>query len=182
MKIKDVHFDGEPDRFGQSIQRESLLNKWHGEEYIKHVYKLVHKAKDMDELVELVLSDEYMKGTDSYAVISKHNKGHWYRIREMFGDKQFKTYSDAGSVKVGTGDFHFLINNARGDGETRIAIFNEEDAFNSDMMTFETIIDGHGFFIYSYDCGNTVAETLYGKYAVYSYDGFVAFVKIKREM
>jgi hypothetical protein len=184
MKIKDVHFDGEPDRFGQEFQRECLLNWWQGKEYENTVKKIIRKANNMDELIELVLNNEYMKHTQAYAEISKRSrsKGHWYRIREMFGEKQFKTFSDAGGVKVGNEDFNFVIHNGRGDGVTRVAVFDDANEFNEDMMRWEVGLSGARYNIYSFDCDNVVERTLEGEYNVYSYDGFVAFVKIKREI
>ena len=182
MKIKDVHFKNEPKM--QEFQRECLLNKWVGDEYTKHVRALIRKATDVENLIDLVLNDEYMRNTQAYAEISKRSrpKQHWYRVRNMFGDKQFKTISDAGGLKIGTDEFNTVVPNGRGDGETRCAVFQSDDkSFNADMMNYYTTFNGRFYNIYAYDCGDAVAMLVNGKCSVYYYDGFVA-IKLENEI
>lgn len=131
-----------------------------------------------------------------YSMVSLYGKdreNHWYRIRELFGDRCFKTVSDAGSLLVGNEEFQVLIPNGYGDGTTRVAVFNKADSdfdINSDydvafrimpdMMDSGPYLYGE-FNIYPYDCCNpTVDEpckTLEGRYFTYYYDGLIAFVE-----
>lgn len=100
----------------------------------------------------------------------------WYAIRALFGDRCFKTESDAGGVKVGNDSFSVRIPNGFGDGITRCAVFEAQNETVTELMEYFTTIDGT-FNIYDYDCGTKAARTLTGRYAVYFYDGLVAFVK-----
>lgn len=135
------------------------------------------KADTLDEFKELVFSDERLKNNQGYAELSRESDKHWYRVRQMFGDRCFKTDSDVGSVKIGTKNFKINISNGYGDGVTRVAIFNKGDFFNSSMMNFSgTSLHGE-FDIYSYDCGEEVLKSLEGDYSVYYYEGLVAFVE-----
>lgn len=108
----------------------------------------------------------------------------------MFGERAFKTLSDAGAVKVGNQEFSVLFNNGIGDGVNRVAIFNKVEAgtiFNSSMMNFISSVNGE-FYIYDYDCGDTPAikdgteVKLKGKYFVYSYEGLIAFVQFQTDI
>lgn len=101
----------------------------------------------------------------------------WYRIREMFGDKCFKTDSDAGGVLVGNEEFNLIVPNGYGDGTTRIAVFHRDDKFDASLMKYFVGLNGK-FNIYSHDCSfDLIEETLEGEFAVYYYDGLVAFVE-----
>jgi hypothetical protein len=135
-------------------------------------------ASDTRDFIELVLTDDSLKNTQAYAVLSRNEapEKHWYKVREMFGEKEFKTYSDAGSVKIGNDGFSVLISNGYGDGVTRVAIFDDKKDFNAEMMNFKTSIDGC-FNVYSYDCGDDVSVRLNGRYGIYAYEGFIAFEK-----
>lgn len=135
------------------------------------------KADTLDEFRSLVLTDERLMNNQGYAELSKESDNHWYRVRKMFGDKCFKTSSDAGSVKIGTENFTLNISNGYGDGTTRVAVFPKGELFNNDMMNFNgTALHGE-FNIYSYDCGTEIEKTLNGDYFVYVYEGLVAFVE-----
>ena len=103
----------------------------------------------------------------------------WYKIRENFGNRCFKTDSGVGSVKAGNDDFSILIPNGYGDGVTRVAVFeNEDDFIAENLMSFTGIILAGKCNIYKYDCDCCdVAKELNGKYLIYAYDGLVAFVK-----
>lgn len=157
--------------------------------------KLYESCRNYDEFEKRVLNKECPLN-DIYSTISmygKDRKNHWYRIRELFGDRCFKTVSDAGSLLVGNEEFQVLIPNGYGDGTTRVAVFNKADSdfdINSDydvafrimpdMMDSGPCLYGE-FNIYPYDCCNpTVDEpckTLEGRYWTYYYDGLIAFVE-----
>ena len=97
----------------------------------------------------------------------------------MFGDKCFKTYSDAGGVKVGSDTFSVLVPNGRGDRTTRVAVFEDESEFNADLMMYSGTSLHGDFVIYDYDCGNNPVTQLSGNYFVYYYDDLVAFVRYR---
>lgn len=176
MKISEVHFVKEPGAY--DYRRECLLNFTHGlvTEYEKHVRSLIRKAVDMNDLIAMVLTDEEMEKTQAYAEISKKEPSHWARIRAMLGEKQIKTDSDAGSLKVGTEACSMLIPNGRGDGVTRVAIL-ERDEWNNSMLDFFTSIQGSAINVYGYDCGEKVVRTISGRYGIFRGEGFVVLEK-----
>ncbi len=180
MKRKDVVFG--KNAVGQDFLRDCLFNKWQGQEYIETVFRLVRKAKDTEGLIDMILDCEELKYSQAYAEISKRKRPaeHWKRIREMFGERQFKTWSEAGGLRVGTDSFSIIIPNGRGDGETRVAIFEKGDKFNDNMMQFFTKIEGNSIQIYGNDCGIDVVKKLEGSYLVYYYDGFIALKETER--
>lgn len=157
--------------------------------------KLYESCRNYDEFEKRVLNKECpLDGI--YSAISmygKDRKNHWYRIRELFGDRCFKTASYVGSLLVGNEEFQVRIPNGHGDGTTRVAVFNKADSdfdVNSDydvafrimpdMMDSGPYLYGE-FNIYPYDCSDpTVDEpckTLEGRYWTYYYDGLIAFVE-----
>ena len=165
---------------------------------------LYESCRNYDEFEKRVLNEECcLNGI--YSAISmygKDRKNHWYRIRELFGNRCFKTASDVGSLLVGNEEFQVLIPNGYGDGTTRVAVFNKADSdysvasriikVDSDYSVVSRIMSDmmdshhgpylHGKFnIYPYDCCNpTVDEpckTLEGRYFTYYYDGLIAFVE-----
>lgn len=144
------------------------------------------KAKAEGSLVKfaslLVESDdEKIKMTQAYAIASKRinpDGRHWYRMREILGDKCKKTLSDAGGIKIGSRDFSMIIPNGYGDGITRYAIL-PYNTFNDGMFDFETSVKGSSIRIYDYDCGSRVLETLSGKYNVYTREGIVVFADMQ---
>lgn len=150
--------------------------------------KLYESCKSYDEFEKRVLNHECDSNV-VYSLISLYGKDsdyHWYRIRDLFGDRCFKTYSDVGSLLVGNENFQVLIPNGIGDGTTRVAVFKKEDDVFGGLI--ELMMDGqHGptlsgkFNIYSYDCDNPAVDEpckkLDGRYFTYFYDGFVAFVE-----
>lgn len=93
--------------------------------------------------------------------------------------KKLITSSDAGGVKIGVDQFTIVIPNGYGDGDTEVFIYDDNDKIDDDIkynqLKFLTFIDGEKINIYSYDCGNEVAETISGRYGVYYYDGCVYF-------
>lgn len=139
--------------------------------------ELWKKAASEMEFVEFVLNCKELKMSQGYAVLSRMNEGHWYRVREMLGNNVHKTYSDAGSIKVGNELGNILISTNGGDGKSRVAVISEKD-FNSNMMDYCGIMLEGKYNIYSYDCGNEPIIILDGKYQVFNYEGIVAFVEI----
>ena len=109
--------------------------------------------------------------------------------------KKFKTYSDAGSVAIGTKEAWFLVQNGYGDGETLVLVFDTSDEFDEYCASrtgnwkFVTTIQGTRLEIIDYDCPSTTPwfdgsvhdwtpiETLNGRYAAYFNNGTVAFVR-----
>lgn len=150
--------------------------------------ELYEKCNSYDEFEKRVLNKE-CNSNIVYSLISMYGKNrdfHWNRIRDLFGDRCFKTYSDVGSLLVGNEYFQVLIPNGMGDGTTRVAVFEKGDDVYGGLI--ELMMDRkHGpmlngkFNIYSYDCDNPSVDepykTLEGRYFTYYYDGFVAFVE-----
>lgn len=143
--------------------------------------EIMRNANTVDDFIDAFVSDESFAGTQAYGAVIclERPNDRWIAIRKMFGEKQFKTISDAGCVKVGNSDFCVMIQNGRGDGCTRCAVFGKNDLFNSELFgnRIDATISGKAG-IYSYDCGNDVEREIEGKFFVYSYDGFVAFKEI----
>lgn len=140
-------------------------------------------ASNVEEFIDAYLSHESERGTQFWQELVKRERPglRWKAIRADFGDRCFKTFSDAGSVRVGDGRFFVLIPNGRGDGETRVAIFDDAEEFHSeDLMTYFTEISGGEFYIYGNDCGGPSVKRLFGKFEVYYYDGLVAFLQVNR--
>lgn len=183
MKLDDVasvlneHGMVSPEHWGREIQDSELVSE------------LWQSSENYRSFVDELLKHDYFDFQDSterdiYAYFSKRNFGnHWYRIRSVFGDKQFKTYSDIGSLLINN---NTLIHNGHGDGTTRVAVFNKDDddyrgtGFFYDMMhpcivSFSGKID-----IYDYDIKGEgeVIKTINGDYDVFIYDGLIAFVEI----
>ena len=156
-----------------------LLSKFNND--LNTVNKHWKNSNTIEEFKENILNDEKLMNTQGYAELSKETKGHWYRVRAMFGDKCFKTYSDAGSVRIKMGDNYILISNNYGDGITRCAVFDDEKEFNGNMMDYSgTVINGK-FSICTYDTNSDYIEIeLNGYYEIYIYSGLVAFVKFDK--
>lgn len=98
-------------------------------------------------------------------------------MRKFLGERQFKTSSDAGGVKVGTDGFSMIIPNGYGDGITRVAIVGKNELPQSDILRFFTSVKGEKINIYSYDCGEGVSRTMSGRYGIFHGEGFVVFEK-----
>ena len=181
MKIRDLVFRDTEANGYSFIKRTLFRDKWEtdAETYNKHIKSLIRKAKDTDDFVKLYLADNSLKRESCYAALLRTYRSEkvWYYVREMFGDKCRKTWSDAGSLKVGTDDFSILISNGHGDGEMRYAVLEKEEIYNElYIMCHETTIKGK-FNIYSYDCGDDVDMVVEGNFFVYSYEGLVALVR-----
>lgn len=90
------------------------------------------------------------------------------------------TISDAGSVKVGNDSFSVLIPTGGGDGESAYCIYTQAELDADKISTadfhFFTLLSGQ-FSIYGYDFGDTVSETITGRFSVFYSDGIVFFVR-----
>lgn len=154
-----------------------IFNNWVKgyDEIMQHL----RDAVDTEDFINKILGDPELLPTQAYAEASKKLRpdNHWYRVREMFGDNVIKTSSDAGSVKVGVDNMSILVPNGYGDGISRVAIFDNSEAFNDSMMSYFSTVRGKDMIIYDYDCGDVAATTISGRYNIYYYSGLVAFVK-----
>ena len=146
----------------------------------------IETALPDDELSTYSKHIENLVSSDSYPGIQRvfgyrlrdfePNNETWYRLRGIFGDRCIKTLSDIGGVKIGNENFSVVIPNGRGDGITRIAVFDKMPDESIDEMHFWSNTNGE-FYIYGYDCGDNAILKLSGKYLIYYYDGLVAFIK-----
>lgn len=91
------------------------------------------------------------------------------------------TISDAGSVKVGSDSFSVLIPTGDGDGESAYCVYTQQeldaDKINTADLNYFTLLSGK-FSVYDYDCGDTVSDTLEGRFNVFYAEGIVFFVKV----
>ena len=159
-----------------------IFNNW-----VKGYGKIMEHLRDAintEDFIDKILGDPELATTQAYAEVSKKLRpaGHWYKVREMFGDEVIKTSSDAGSVKIGVANMSVLVPNGYGDGITRVAIFDNSEGFNDSMMSYFTTVKGTDIIIYDYDCGDVAATTISGRYNIYYYSGLVAFVKSREEV
>lgn len=149
------------------------------DDYRSHVSGLIASAANTENLIDMILGDDAMRYTQIAAELSKRERpsGHWLRIRQLFGDRQFKTVSDAGGLKIGNAAFSLIVPNGRGDGVTRVAVFSRDELPHNylfHMMSYWTRITGD-IDIYFSDCGSDVCTTIHGAFDVYIYDGLIAF-------
>lgn len=185
MKLTDINFphDGTAAYMRNFITGKDMDAKLFPEVF-KTLRKLARAAKDTEDLIDRIVNSEDLTATGkgiyvrAYVIARERPAMLWKEIRAAFGDRCIKTESDAGGVKVGTDGFCTVIRNLRGDGTTRVAVFDgvKEIYPYTSFMTFMTSVEGR-FNIYSYDCGGEPVTTLSGRYGVYAYDGLVAFVK-----
>lgn len=138
------------------------------------------EANSVDEFIYLYISRKEESASQFYGELLKRERPDlvFYAIREKFGDRQFKTMSDAGSVKIGNDSFSILIPNGRGDGTTRVAIFEKAEFTLENLMMFFASFRTSKAFVYNYDCsgGEPIAE-ISGNFSVFYGNGFVALVK-----
>lgn len=137
-----------------------------------------NQAKDVDDFKNMVLNDERLENNQGYWQLVKENEELYESKLIEYLDKhisdRFITESDIGSLTVGTNDFKYNIDNLYGDGYNRVYVTNTDKRLN--CLDFLTIVEGD-FNIYDYDCGNNIAITLHGKYAIYRASQVFVFVK-----
>lgn len=157
----------------------------------KEINEMVEKAKDMEELHKLMVESgkassgreyEDIRFEQAFEMTSKMLRREFYDIRGALGEKQFKTISDSGSVRVGNEGFVTHFHNGRGDGDSRVAVVNNREFYGVNLLTFQGSIQGDNINIYSYDSGlinnNDIAGKMdSGRYGVYTGKGFVVFEK-----
>lgn len=191
MKKTDLKFKDE-DRSGYSFVKECIFNETNvgyieedKNAYMEFVKRLLRQAITTDDFINHYLDKETAKENGYYTsqgyqeALKKYRYDDtWYYIRECFGTKCQKSWSDSGSLKIGDNNFSVLINNGNGDGEMRYAVLGKDEYYLTLLDYFTMIEVNESLNIYSYDCGNAVYETLEkGKYAIYRGRGFVAIVK-----
>ena len=150
-----------------------LLNRWEGQNDEDKVNALWEAAESKEAFIRALQTDEQLRYTQACGELSK---GDFYFIRDMIGDRQFKTESDAGGVRVMHDGFRVIIPNGRGDGESRVAVFAKDEPFNERTLEYFTLIDGD-FEISGYDCADEPIRHLHGRYQVYYGNSFVVFVE-----
>jgi hypothetical protein len=144
------------------------------QEGYEEVKAIIEKAKTGVEVVDMILNSDTLKGTQIYAELSKISKDHYDRIKRDFGG-WIRTYSDAGSLKIGHDGFTVHVPNGYGDGSMLFTVV-EKGCCNRHMLDFWTDISGHEIDIYDYDCtGGKVIETIDGWFGIYYWNGFVVF-------
>lgn len=185
MKIADILFphDTPSGYLRMMITRRPIPGIASEERTSKIIRSLIRKATDTEDLIDLIVSSDELLGTSERAAVMQYERPSlvWKEIRGIMGDRCFKTESDAGAVRVGTETFSTLIRNCRGDGTTRVAVFEEEPEELAGLlrtaMIFQSSVEGE-FDIYDYDCaGGRPVVHLSGRYAAYSYDGLVILIK-----
>ena len=165
----------------KSFTCKCIDNKFvHGWELFRKHWKA---AANIDDFCKRVFSDTNLMNTHGYAELSKERHGHRQRLLSMLNksDIKFTIYSDAGSVLIGNKDISFLVSHGNGDGWASVAVFNDSNKFNDDMLNYVTLIQGKNIQIhkYDYDINSEVKATLSGVYDVYAGYGTVVFVKIR---
>ena len=166
-----------------SIYRKRFMYYFQDDEEAK---KMWEASKSYKEFESNVLND-FLKnrsiGIWMYSFISEYGSdslNNWYRVRRLF-DNVIKTYSDVGSLKVGTNGMNVFIHNDYGDGVTRLAIIkkgHENYGYITRMMRNTNIDISGDINIYDYDCGDKIVTKISGSYTVYVYDGMIAFVEL----
>ena len=180
MKLTEIQFPSEEGK--QPIYKflNQILHNTTAAQQHSLCEEIAGKCETTEAFIDSYIADERTHGTQLYAELLKRERPDklWYAIREMFGSRQFKTVSDAGGLLVGDENFNLIIPNGAGDGTTRVAVFDDPDDFNGDLMTFFTQITGE-FGIYGYDCNRSCEpiKKITGRYSAYFYSGLIALVK-----
>ena len=133
-----------------------------------------------------------------YAQVSRYGtraESHWCRIMELFGERSFKVQSKGGQFLIGNDMFKTFISNDKclgmNQNVSHVAVFNVDDEdYKKVYRCFGKMMDRDKyhlifgeFNIYDYSGGNIAScvepcRTLKdGRYHIYTYDGFVAFVE-----
>lgn len=148
-------------------------------EYAAFLADILDRSKDMDQFVGCYLDNENYKHYQGYQELLKRERPEMALkyIHENFDYRLLEVSSDAGGVKVGNDTFSIVIPNGAGDGITRVAIFeNQENFYAKDIMDFYTNVEGKRFYVYSGDTNGMPIQEMTGRYGVYIYKGYVAFV------
>lgn len=182
MLLEEIKFVSDQyNRYHDAFLDRVLRDRFAAEQY-SYAVEIAEKSGDVDEFIDKFIADKRTHRTRLYAELIRRERPyrHFYTVREMFGNRQFKVMSDVGGVLVGDKNYATVFTNGGNDGTTRVAVFESEDDFNSNLMEYNTIILGE-FGIFGYDCADFSREEpvvkLRGRFQVYYWDGFVAFVK-----
>ena len=147
----------------------------------KELMKIWRKSECLWDFIKTVREDDLLKWSDFALYWYGHGRPDWYYRREYcgkFASRLFKTTSDIGAVKIGVDGMELLVGNYYGDGINRVAVFDRPSPYVSWLFPHGgNHIRGKELKVYSYDCGNEVACTLSGAYAIYADDRFIALVK-----
>lgn len=180
MKLNELVFPHDTkDHFLHRVTEDYVIKT--SIRYTEMVKNLLDNCSDVDEFINEVVTANELKTTQLYAELIKYERPEmrWKAIREMFGNKCIKIESDVGGVKVGRDTFSVVVPNGRGDGTTRVAVFEDQTDFNDNLMEYSGISIHGDSMIFGNDCGNTPVKRLDGNYLVYYYDGLVAFVRYR---
>lgn len=158
------------------------------------IVEIIEKAKDRDDAIKTLYNNRLnilttlppftdtktLDKTQFFAVMimSADFELRWELLNDIIkqsGCEVIKTDCDCASTKVGNRTFSILINNCCGDGVTT-NIIDEEGTFNDSFFGFQNVIEGK-FYIYDYDCGDTVVKELKGRYFVYAGESIILFKK-----
>ena len=172
MKLDELKLSNVPNR--DNFLKACLpLEDWQANH--EEARAILEQARTSEQLVEMILGSDTMRGTQIYAELSKDRTDHADRIlRDISG--WIETESDAGGLKVGSDAFSVIIPNGIGDGTMKFAVVGK-GCFNTEMLTFWSSIRGNSICIYDYDCGDDAAAEISGRFGVYCGYGFVVFEK-----
>lgn len=155
-------FSGDTDNFKYRVATNFDAYDLEGVKYYPKEFK-----KSLQSLIE---ANPYTQLTEVFGFenglnIKEHLMGQDKSLTHL------ETISDAGSVKIGNGDFSILIPNGYGDGITNVFISEKEIHV---PLKFITTVEGV-IEVFDYDCRDNVIKTIKGKYAIFSGDGNVVF-------
>lgn len=162
---------------GDNFESSVFANKHvFNEEQLAIVENLVKEANDLRGLQQAMLSTgyEWLLRSQAFSVISKFLNSTRKAVKELLQDEaKLDTYSDAGSLKVGSGSMTMLIPNGYGDGNMKVAFVKRNHPV-IELLEFFTTVNGN-INLYAYDCGDDIKDTIEGDYSVYYGDGYVIF-------
>lgn len=186
MRISDLHFPNEQiDSKGKiySPIKAALLNEGSAE-FTEKVKKLIRASRDTDNFVVNFLSTESFKKESAYiAMLEEYNRGGiWDYLLEMFGGKVRETFAPTGHLIIGNDGFTFDVpydgEGKADDEKIRYSVLTAIEAYGLSLMNWFTAINGK-FNIYNNKAKTEICETLDGYYAIFYYEGLVAFVEWK---
>lgn len=138
------------------------------------VAALWEQADSREDFIRALRDDDDLRYGQACGILSKYD---FRFIRSMIGGKQFKTDSDAGSVRLIHDGFSVLVPNGYGDGVSRVAVLEAGDPFNPAALDYFATVEGD-FGICWYDCDpSMIALTVSGRFNVYFGGGFVVLVR-----
>lgn len=186
MKISDLHFPNEQkDYKGRTYSPIKAALLYEGsKEFTEKVKKLIRASKDTDNFVVNFLCTESFKKEGAYTLmLEEYNRGRiWDYLREMFGCKAHEVFVPEGDLLIGNEEFTVEIpydgDIPYDDGIDKMiyAVLTQKEIYGLPLMNWFTIINGK-FNIYTNTAKTEICETLDGCYAIFYYEGLVAFVE-----